>query len=224
MTEIVSREEWLTARKALLVEEKQLTRWRDEVSAKRRELPWVRVDKAYLFQAESGERSLSDLFDDKGQLLIYHFMFDPDWETGCRSCAFWADNFDGIEAHLRARDTSFKVVSNASLAKLLPYKESNGWTFDWVSAEGTTFGSDFGVSFNKETFAGGYNYSDKVPAGEMPGVSVFTRLEDGTVCHSYSTYSRGIDILNGAYHYIDLTPKGRNENFPMDWLKRRDEY
>lgn len=224
MTEIVSREEWLTARKALLAEEKQLTRLRDEVSAKRRELPWVRVDKAYHFQTENGERMLSDLFENKGQLLIYHFMFGPDWKTGCKSCAFWADNFDGIEAHLGARDTSFKVVSNASLEKLLPYKKSNGWSFDWVSAEGTTFGSDYGVSFNDENPAGGYNYSDKVPVGEMPGVSVFTRLDDGTVCHSYSTYSRGVDILNGAYHYIDLTPKGRDESFPMDWLRRRDEY
>ncbi len=224
MTEIVSREEWLVARKALLAEEKQLTRLRDEISAKRRELPWVRVDKIYLFQTESGERNLSDLFEGKGQLLIYHFMFGPDWETGCKSCAFWADNFDGIEAHLGARDTSFKVVSNAPLEKLLPYKEHNGWSFDWVSAEGTAFGSDYGVSFNGESSVNGYNYSDKVPSGEMPGVSVFTRRDDGTICHSYSTYSRGLDILNGAYHYMDITPKGRDESFPMDWLKRRDEY
>jgi len=222
--QIVPKEEWLEARMALLAEEKKLTRLRDEISTKRRQLPLVEVEKEYRFQTELGERTLQELFEGKSQLMVYHFMYAPDWDTGCKSCAFWADNFDGIQAHLGARDISFKVVSNAPLAKILPYKAHNEWTFDWVSAGGSSFSTDFGVSFFEENPQTGYNYTDKVLGQEMAGVSVFVRTSGGGVCHSYSTYSRGLDMLNGAYNYIDLAPQGRNETTPMDWLRRRDDY
>lgn len=221
--EIVSREEWLVARKELLAAEKEFTKERDALSAKRRTLPLVKVESDYAFVGEEGEVKLSELFEGKSQLIVYHFMFGPDWEKGCKSCAFWADNFEGTLSHLAAQDISFKVISNAPLSKLQESKKLNGWHFDWLSAEGTSFGSDYGVSFNGTNEAG-YNYSDMMPDGELPGISVFVKLEDGTVCHSYSTYARGLDMLNGAYNYIDLTPKGRVEKSPMDWLKRPYEY
>jgi len=227
---IVSRDEWLIARKELLAKEKTFNRDRDALSAERRTLPLVKIDEDYRFQSSSGEKTLADLFGPHNQLIVYHFMFGPDWEEGCPSCSFWADNFNGIAPHLAARNTSFAAISNAPLDILLAYKERLGWSFDWVSAEGSTFSADFGVSFYDEESRSdgkGYNYTGNAPLAELPGISVFTRLEDGTVCHSYSTYARGLDMLNGAYHFLDLTPNGRNESgldFSMAWVRRHDQY
>ena len=226
---IVSRQEWLKARKAFLAKEKAFTKERDRLSAARRALPLVKIAKDYRFQTASGDQSLADLFGPHSQLIIYHFMFGPDWEEGCPSCSFWADNFNGIDAHLAARDTAFAAVSNAPLEKLLAYRDRLGWSFNWASAAGSAFSADFGVSFHDGDGADGqgYNYTGKVFGEEMPGVCVFLRLPDGTLCHSYSTYARGLDMLNAAYHFLDLTPKGRDEDnldFTMAWIRRRDQY
>jgi predicted dithiol-disulfide oxidoreductase (DUF899 family) len=226
---IVSRQEWLKARKAFLAKEKAFTKERDRLTAARRALPLVEITKDYRFQTASGDQGLADLFGPHIQLIIQHFMFGPDWEEGCPSCSFWADNFNGIDAHLAARDTAFAAVSNASLEKLLAYRNRLGWTFNWASAAGSTFSADFGVSFHDGDGPDGqgYNYTGKVFGEEMPGVSVFLRLPDGTLCHSYSTYARGLDMLNAAYHLLDLTPKGRDEDnldFTMAWIRRRDRY
>lgn len=228
-TRLVSREEWLEARKALLIEEKELTRARDKLAERRRDLPMVRIDKDYRFETERGAENLADLFKEKSQLIIVHFMFGTDWEEGCPSCSFWADHYSGIDVHLAARDTALVCVSNAPLSRLLAYRKRMGWRLDWVSAEGSDFSADFGVTFpDKEPGpSGGYNYADRVHSEELPGVSVFTRLADGTLAHSYSTYARGLDILNTAYHLLDMTPKGRDEDdlaFTMAWLRRRDQY
>ncbi len=227
---IVSREEWLEARKALLAEEKAFTRQKDKLSAKRRELPLVRIDQDYRFKTTEGEKSLGDLFGSKSQLIVVHFMFGADWQEGCPSCSFWADTYSGTNVHLAARDTSLAVVSNAPLDVLQAYKARMGWDFDWVSAEGSSFSSDFGVTFlDDESRANpeGYNF-DKLPYGdENPGVSVFSKLDDGTICHSYSAYGRGMEIFNGTYHLLDMTPKGRDEDnlsFTMEWVRRRDQY
>lgn len=223
------RETWLAARKALLAREKAFTRERDALSAARRVLPAVRIDKPYRFETERGEATLADLFKGCGQLIVYHFMFVPAWEEGCKSCSFWADNFNGIDVHLAARDTALTLVSTAPLATLLRYRRRMGWSLDWASSGGSDFNQDFGVTFQDRNPgpSGGYNYSDAVPFKEMPGVSVFRRYEDGAIAHSYSTYARGLDILNTAYTLLDLTPKGRDENKAegtMAWLRRRDEY
>lgn len=227
---IVSREQWLEARKALLAEEKTFTQQKDRLSAKRRELPLVRIDQDYRFKTTGGEKSLGDLFGSRSQLVVVHFMFGADWEEGCPSCSFWADNYSGTDVHLAARDTSLAVVSNAPLDTLQAYKGRMGWDFDWVSAEGNSFSSDFGVTFlDDEARANpqGYNF-DKLPYGdENPGVSIFLKLDDGTICHSYSTYGRGMEIFNGTYHLLDMTPKGRDEenlSFTMEWVRRRDQY
>lgn len=226
----VSRDEWLTARKALLVEEKALTRQRDALSAKRRALPWVRIDKPYSFATERGPATLSDLFGPHSQLIVYHFMYGPDWAEGCPSCSFWADNFEGIDIHLAHRDTRLIAVAKAPLETLTTYRKRMGWSFDFVSAHETDFNEDFDVSFSAEQVEakdGTYNYRPGNLFGqEAAGVSVFAR-RNGEVYHTYSTYSRGLDMLNGAYHYLDLTPKGRDEDglpFTMSWLRRRDQY
>ena len=224
-----STQEWLDARKALLLREKALTRERDELSALRREMPLLQVEESYNFQSEEGRQTLRQLFGPHRQLIIYHFMFGADWQEGCPSCSFWADNFDGIDVHLAARDTAFACVSNAPLDKLLAYRKRLGWRFKWVSAKDTDFSANFAVSFHdgdQGRSATGYNYSGTFAADELPGVSVFIR-EGDTVFHSYSTYSRGLDMLNGAYQFLDLTPLGRQEedlDWPMAWLKRRDVY
>ncbi|MFK8033146.1 MAG: DUF899 domain-containing protein, partial [Hyphomicrobiales bacterium] len=210
----VSREKWLAARKSLLAREKAFNKKRDELSAMRRDMPFVQIEDEYVFQTEDGEQTLLELFGSHKQLIIYHFMYGPDWEEGCPSCSLWADNFDGIDVHLAARNTAFACVSNASLAKLLTYRKRLGWSFKWVSAETSSFSADFGVSFHQgdeSKLGAGYNYSGKVFGKEMPGISVFTRGEDNTILHSYSTYSRGLDMLNGMYHFLDLTPLGRDE-------------
>jgi predicted dithiol-disulfide oxidoreductase (DUF899 family) len=226
---LVSREDWLDARKSLLSEEKELTQAKDRLAAKRRDLPMVLVEKDYHFETERGPESLTDLFKGKSQLVVSHFMFGADWEEGCPSCSFWADHYSGIDVHLAARDTSFLLISNAPLSRLLAYRERMGWRIDWVSAEGSDFSADFGVTFpdRKPGPAGGYNYSDQVHNDELPGLSVFTRLGDGRVAHSYSTYARGLEIMNSVYHILDMTPKGRDEEelpYTMAWVQRRDRY
>ena len=219
---VASREEWLSARLGLLQAEKELTRRRDELSRQRRALPWVRIDKAYEFDTADGPRSLPDLFDGRSQLLVYHFMFGPDWDEGCPSCSFWADNFDGIGVHLAHRDVTFLAVSRAPLDRLMAYRSRMGWTFPWVSALGSDFNMDFGVSE-----AATYNYVPAAsPGEELPGLSAFAQ-RDGEVFHTYSCYSRGIDAFNGAYQLLDLTPKGRDEGglpHSMAWLHRHDAY
>ncbi len=231
MTEpkVVSREEWLRARRALLAKEKEFTRTRDALSAERRELPMVKLEKAYRFDGPNGSETLSDLFAGRSQLLVYHFMFGTDWEEGCPSCSFWADNFNGVTEHLAARDVTMIAISTAPLEKLEAYKQRLGWRFKWLSSAGSDFNSDFGVSFSAEEKSSvTYNFKDGSSVGEeMPGASTFYKNNEGEIFHAYSTYARGLDMLNGAYHYLDIVPKGRDEGdlgFTMAWLKRRDQY
>jgi predicted dithiol-disulfide oxidoreductase (DUF899 family) len=228
---VVTREEWLGERKALLAKEKEFTRLRDELSRKRRELPWVRVDKPYLFDGPAGKRTLSDLFGGRRQLIVFHFMFGPDWEEGCPSCSFWADNLNGIVVHLNHRDVSFVAISRAPLEKLSAYRKRMGWSFDWLSSFGSDFNEDYHVFPSPEELAKGeafYNYAlTKTSSTERPGVSVFYKDPAGTIFHTYSCYARGLDMLNVAYHYLDLTPRGRDEDglsFPMAWVRRHDAY
>ncbi len=228
---IVSQDEWLKARKALLAEEKEFTRKRDALSAKRRAMPWVKVEKEYRFHGPDGEESLADLFGDKEQLIVYHFMFGPDWEEGCPSCSLMADNYKGIDIHLAHMDISFVTVSNAPLSKIDAYKTRMGWDFKWVSSLGTDFNYDFRVSFSQEDLDAGeveYNFAmTSLPATEMPGISVFAKGDDGAIYRTYSTYARGLDMMLGVFHYIDLTPKGRfgeEENGIMYWVRRHDQY
>ena len=226
---VVSREQWLAARTAFLAQEKAFTRERDRLSQARRELPWERVDASYVFDGPDGARTLSELFGDRSQLVIYHFMFDPEWDEGCKACSFWADNFNGIPIHLRARDTTFLAVSRAPLAKLEAYRKRMGWSFEWVSSLHNTFNRDFGVTFSQDEIDRErvpYNYTlQSFGATEGPGISVFFRDDAGVVYHTYSTYGRGLDLLNGAYNYLDLLPKGRDEgDEKAAWLRRHDEY
>jgi predicted dithiol-disulfide oxidoreductase (DUF899 family) len=225
----VSREEWLAARKALLAKEKAFTLQRDELSAQRRALPWVKVDKTYVFEGREGKVTLANLFDGRSQLLVYHFMFGPDWQEGCPSCSFWADNYNGIVVHLNHRDVSLVAVSRAPLEKLEQYKRRMGWTFNWVSSSGNDFNRDYHVSFTPEEKGRAvYNYKAGSFSGEeAPGISVFAKDEAGAVYHTYSCYARGLDMLNGAYHMLDLVPKGRDEDglpFTMAWVRRHDRY
>ena len=229
--QIVSREAWLAARKAHLAKEKEFTKLRDQLSQERRELPWVKVDKAYQFEGPQGTESLADLFNGRSQLIIYHFMYGPDWDEGCPSCSFWADNYNGTITHLNHRDITFVVVSSAKLDKLNAYKERMGWSFKWVSSYGSDFNHDYQVTSTPEEIERGeviYNFApSQTTSEERPGLSVFVKDEDGNVYHTYSCYSRGLDMLNAAYHHMDLTPKGRDEaNLPwsMAWLRRHDQY
>ena len=227
---IVSRDEWLEARKALLAQEKEFTRRRDALTAERRRMPWVRVEKEYVFEGPDGKESLSDLFAGRKQLLVYHFMFGPDWEEGCPSCSFWADNYDGLDVHLAHRDITLLAIANTSLENIDAYRNRMGWTFKWVSSLGTDFNRDFHVTFTPAEIESGemyYNYHmTRFPSSEGPGISVLYKDESGDVFHTYSTYARGLDMLNCAYHMIDLTPIGRDEEGKgnMYWLRRRDQY
>ncbi len=225
---VASKVEWTEARKALLAKEKELTRLRDEVSRLRRALPWERVEQAYTFAGPSGPVSLAQLFAGKSQLVVYHFMFDPTWDAGCKSCSWWADNFERNVVHLAHRDVTLVAISRAPLAKLEAYKRRMGWTFTWVSSEGTTFNRDYGVSWTADEIARGeaiYNYAKSDWEGESPGISVFAKDDDGTVFHTYSCYSRGLDMMNAGYHYLDLVPKGRDEGGRGPyWVRRHDEY
>lgn len=227
---IVSREEWVEVRKAHLVREKEFTQMRDRLSQERRELPWVKIEKNYAFDGPNGQETLSDLFDGRSQLLIQHFMYGPDWAEGCPSCSFWADGYDGFVVHLAHRDVTMVSVSRAALDQIDAYKKRMDWRFKWVSSLNSDFNHDFNVSFTPEEMAGEvyYNYQlGKFPANEAPGVSVFYKNDSGEVFHTYSCFGRGLDILNGAYNYLDLVPKGRDEgelSYSMAWLQRHDEY
>lgn len=224
---IVSHNDWLVEHKAFLAEEKAFTRARDALSAKRRELPWVKIDTPYTFETLQGKESLSDLFAGRSQLIVYHFMLGSDWEQGCKSCSFWADNFNDIIVHLNHRDVSMIAVSSAPLSKIDAFRKRMGWNFNWVSSGGTTFNQDFGVSpATRESVD--YNFGTiKVKMDEMPGISVFAKGKKGAVYHTYSCYARGLDMLNSAYHYLDLVPRGRDEaglSGTMSWLKHHDRY
>lgn len=228
---IVDRDAWLAARIALLVEEKALTRQRDALASRRRALPWLRIDKDYVFDGPDGDMSLADLFGDRSQLMIYHFMYGPDWQAGCPSCSFWAEQFDRAVIHLAHRDVTLAAVSRAPLESLDAYRKRMGWSFAWFSSGRSEFNRDFHVSFTEDEIASGavyYNYAEQsFPATEAPGLSVFFRDADGGVYHTYSCYGRGLDMLNGAYAHLDLAPKGRDEDdlpYSMAWLRRSDEY
>lgn len=228
---VVPRDEWVAARRELLAAEKEFTRLRDQLSERRRDLPWEAVDKRYVFEGPDGEETLPDLFAGAGQLVVYHFMFDPSWDEGCPHCSFWADQFDGIMVHLAQRDVTLVAVSRAPYHKLAAYRERMGWRFKWVSSFGSDFDFDYGVAFTPDEQARGeafYNFELQDPS--MPGregVSVFARDEAGAVFRTYSAYARGIDMLNAAYQYLDLVPRGRDEaghDNPQFWVRRHDEY
>lgn len=228
---VVSRDEWLVARREHLTKEKEFTRLRDQLSRERRALPWVKVDKEYVFDGPNDKETLADLFEGRSQLIIYHFMYGADWAEGCPSCSFWADNFNGIVVHLYHRDINLVAVSRAPLDKLQAYKRRMGWSFKWVSSFGNDFNHDYDVSFTPEEMKKGemfYNFRiSKFPSKEAPGISMFYKNQQGAVFHTYSCYSRGLDMLNGAYHYMDLAPKGRDEDglpYSMAWLRRHDQY
>ena len=232
MTEhaVVPHDEWVDARKALLAREKEFTRLRDELSRERRELPWEALTREYTFEGPDGKTSLADLFAGSSQLVVYHFMFDPSWDEGCAHCSFWADNFDGAPVHLKARDVAFAAISRAPYPKIAAYKKRMGWSFPWFSAFGSDFNYDFGVSFTPEALADNtavFNYGSTEPGMEdREGMSVFVRDDTGQVFHTYSAYARGIDMVNGAYHFLDLVPKGRDEpaGDPQFWVRRHDRY
>ena len=228
---IVSHDEWIAARKAHLADEKAFSRARDALSKQRRELPWEKVEKNYVFEGANGEETLADLFGGKSQLIVYHFMLGPDWEEGCPSCSLLADHFDGAVVHLAARDVAFAVVSRAPLSQIEKFKRRMGWHFKWVSSFGTDFNFDYQVSATAEEKANGtahYNYVETTfPSDERPGTSVFYKNPAGEVFHTYSSYGRGLDILIGAYNFLDIAPKGRDEaglRFGMAWVRHHDKY
>ncbi len=230
MNEVVSREVWLEARRALLASEKEATHLRDKVNRERQALPWVKVDKDYAFDTPLGRKSLSELFDGRSQLLVYHFMFGPDWDQGCTGCSFLADNLDGAVTHLNNHDVTLVAVSRGPLAKLEAYKKRMGWHFPWVSSEGSDFNFDYHVSFTKDELENNrvfYNF-DKLAAedafDELPGMSAFYKDESGAIYHTYSSYARGIEEWIGTLMILDRAPKGRNENGTMHFVKRHDEY
>ncbi len=229
---VVSREEWLMARKAHLANEKALTRARDALSRERRELPWVRVEKKYVFDGPNGKETLADLFGGRSQLIIKHFMLGPDWEEGCVGCSFQADHVDGALAHLEHRDVTLLAISRAPLERIEAFRKRMGWRFKWVSSFGSDFNYDYHVSFTPEQIAKGemyYNYETRsIDSDELSGISVFYKDANGDIFHTYSQYARGTDMLIGTYNYLDLTPKGRNETGPghnlTDWVRHHDKY
>ena len=226
-----NRSAWREARLGLLEREKEHTRLGDELAQARRALPWVPVEADYVFDTPTGSAGLKDLFAGRSQLLVYHFMFGPDWDSGCPSCSFWADGFNGIDLHLAHRDTSFVAVSRAPLPTLLAYRDRMGWRFPWVSSGGSDFNLDFHVSFDPGRHTASAEYNFQPIAGEddreMPGLSAFALDDTGAVFHTYSCYARGLEAFNPAYQLLDLTAKGRDEEglpWTMAWLHRRDEY
>ena len=230
---VATREDWLIARKALLVREKEHTRQKDEITRARQALPWVKVEKDYVFDTSNGPRRLADLFEGCSQLITYHFMFGPNWENPCKSCSFWADSYHGLGPHLAAQDITLIAVSSAPLERLLPFKERMGWDFEWVSSHRNSFNVDYDVGFGAERpkeLPNAYNFGTlrHPPLDEMHGTSVFAKDDDGNVYHTYSTYGRGLDATNAAYAYIDLTPKARDgeptSGNSMGWLKYHDCY
>lgn len=227
---VVAKDEWIAARKRLLAKEKEFTRLRDQLSEQRRALPWERVDKDYVFEGPKGKESLAQVFDGRNQLIVYHFMFAPE-EDPCESCSFWADNFNGIVAHLNQRDVTFVAISRAPLPKLQAFAKRLGWSFKWLSSGGSDFNYDYHVSFRPGDVGKGgasYNYMPtETTMSDLPGISVFFKGAEGQVFHTYSCYARGLDMLNTAYHYLDLVPKGRDEgglSFTMEWVRFRDLY
>ena len=228
---IVSKNGWIAARKVLLKKEKEFTALRDQLSQQRRDLPWVAVDKEYVFDGPNGKETLPDLFDGRSQLIVYHFMYDPNWDVGCPSCSFWADNFNDIIVHLNQRDVTLIAISKAPFNKIAAYKKRMGWDFKWVSSYDTDFNFDYHVSFTQEELAkkkAFYNFISQDPrTSEREGISVFYKDLSDKIFYTYSAYARGIDILNNTYNYLDLVPKGRDEDgydFPMAWVRRHDEY
>lgn len=230
MNEVVSREVWLEARRALLAREKEATHLRDRVNQERQTLPWVKVEKDYVFDTPAGRRRLAELFDGRSQLVVYHFMFGPEWEQGCVGCSFLADNLDGALAHLNNHDVTLVAVSRGPLAKLEDYKRRMGWHFPWVSSYGGDFNFDFHVSFDKAEIEEGrvfYNFDRLAPEqahDELPGMSAFIKADDGTIYHTYSSYARGIEEWISTLMILDRAPKGRNEDSTMHFVKRHDEY
>ena len=227
---IVSPDEWIEARKALLLKEKEFTKLRDQLSKQRIGLPWEKVEKEYVFQGLGGPIKLSELFDGRSQLIVYHFMYGPDWDAGCKTCSFLADHFNPAVVHLNQRDVSFVAASNAPLENIEGYKKRMGWSFLWVSSFKNDFNQDYSVSFTEEEIERGdayYNYAEKgFPSTEAPGASVFYKDSDGVIYHTYSAYERGLDMFITAYHYLDIVPKGRDEDdldSSQEWLRRHDE-
>jgi predicted dithiol-disulfide oxidoreductase (DUF899 family) len=229
---VVSREEWLAARRRHLAREKELMRRNDELAAERRALPWMRIDKRYLFDGPRGEETLADLFEGRSQLIVYHFMLAPGQKEGCVGCSFVADHMDGAMPHINGRDITLVVCSRAPLAEIEAFRRRMGWRFKWVSSNRTDFNSDFHVTFTREDLAKGptyYNFEQRTSPseGEAPGLSVFYKDGTGAIFHTYSAYARGLEVLDGAYHFIDLTPKGRDEAglpFPGAWWRHHDRY
>jgi predicted dithiol-disulfide oxidoreductase (DUF899 family) len=227
---VVSHAEWIETRKEFLTNEKEFTRLRDELSRQRRELPWEKVEKKYVFEGPKGKETLADLFGGRSQLIVYHFMFGPGWKEGCPSCSFIAESFDGAVVHLAQRDITLLAVSRATLPEIEAFKKRMGWRFKWVSSNANDFNRDYQVSATKEEASGEvyYNYQmQQFPSEERPGASVFYKDPSGEIFHTYSTYARGLDILITAYNYIDLTPKGRDEeglSHGMAWVRHHDKY
>lgn len=228
---VVSKSEWIEARKNFLAKEKEFTRMRDRLSEERRELPWERVEKDYVFDGPNGKETFSQLFDGRSQLIVYHFMFDPAWDAGCKHCSWWADNFERNVIHLKGRDTTLVAISRAPLSKIEAFRKRIGWTFKWLSSADNDFNYDLHVSATPEELAKGemeYNFRRlKTTAAEHPGISVFYKDAAGKIFHTYSTYERGLDMMNAGYHFLDLTPKGRDEaglSFPQEWVRYRDSY
>ena len=227
---VVTEKDWIAARKALLVKEKKFTRLRDQLNQQRRNLPWVKVDKEYVFDGPKGKETLAELFGSNSQLLVYHFMFSPVGKEACPHCSFWCDHYDATLLHLNQRDTTLVVISRAALKEIEAFKRRMGWKFKWVSSFKTEFNFDYRVSFTPEQLKHGtvvYNYAKtKMDMDERQGVSAFYKDKTGQVFHTYSAYARGIDMLNTTYHFLDLTAKGRDEhpNSPQDWVRYHDKY
>jgi predicted dithiol-disulfide oxidoreductase (DUF899 family) len=228
---VVSADRWVAERKALLAREKELTHLRDDIARARRALPWVRIEKSYVFATPEGPRALAELFEGRRQLLVQHFMFAPGWEQGCPSCSFMADHSDGMNVHLSHRDVTLLAVSRAPLAEIERFRRRMGWQFKWVSSFANDFNRDFGVTFTPEELATGelyYNYGPwRNLSEELPGISVFVKDDAGNVFRTYSTYGRGVEVMMGTYSMLDLTPKGRDEvdgDYKMEWVRHHDRY
>ena len=229
--QVVSSKDWIEARRELLIKEKEFTRLREQLSQQRRDLPWEAVDKKYVFEGPAGKQTLAELFDGRSQLIVYHFMFDPSWEKGCPHCSFWADSVERNIIHLNHRDVTMVAISHAPFSKLDAYRKAMGWTFKWLSSYDSDFNYDYHVSFKPEEVARGeihHNYRQrKASMSEVAGISVFFRDSSGEIFHTYSCYERGLDMMNAAYQYLDLVPKGRDEvgqANPQFWVRRHNEY
>lgn len=225
--QVVAHEEWIAARRELLIKEKEFTKLQDQLSRQRRELPWERVEKPYVFEGPEGKETLAQLFAGRSQLAVYHFMFAPEWEEGCKHCSFWADNFNGTAVHLNHRDVTFVAISRAPLAKLEQFKKRMGWSFKWVSAGGADFNYDYRVSFTPAELAAGEVDHNKNKLADVVGISAFYQDAGGNLFHTYSAYERGVEPINGAYHFLDLMPKGRDEaglDFTQAWVRHHDRY